>query len=85
MEAWNKSIYNWQFPGNMLVVGRTGCSKRHFVQKLGLNKFFDKRVKTEWVTGIEIDGQREAEIQSRCNYQVEFHFATEPEELIPLT
>ena len=56
MEAWNKSIYNWQFPGNMLVVGRTGCSKRHFVQKLGLNKFFDKRVKTEWVTGIEIDG-----------------------------
>ena len=27
MEAGNKSIYNGQFQGNMLVVGKTGCGK----------------------------------------------------------
>ena len=33
------------------------------MEKLGLNKCFNKLVKTEWVTGIEIDEQREIEIQ----------------------
>ena len=73
MEAGNKSIYNRQFQGNILVVGKTGCRKTHFVRKLGLNKFFEKIVKTEWVTGIEIDEQREAEIQSCFNDQVKFN------------
>ena len=62
MEVRNKSIYDEQFSRNVLVVGKTGCEKAHFLQKLGLNKFFDKLIKTEWVTGIEIDEQREAEI-----------------------
>ena len=70
MEAGNKSIYKGQFQGNMLVVGKTGCGKTHFVQKLGLNEFFGKIVKTEWVTGIETDEQRGAEIQSCFNNQV---------------
>ena len=70
MLAGNKSIYKGQFQGNMLVVGKTGCGKTHFVQKLGLNEFFGKIVKTEWVTGIETDEQREAEIQSCFNNQV---------------
>ena len=34
------SIYNAQFYGNILVVGRTGCGKTTFLEKLGLNKFF---------------------------------------------
>ena len=84
MEAGNKSIYNIQFQGNILVVGKTGCRKTHFVHKLGLNKFFEKIVKTEWVTGIEIDEQREAEIQSCFNDQVKFNLAAEHDELTPL-
>ena len=64
MEVGNKSIYDEQFRGNILVVGKRGRRKTHFLQKLGLNKFFGKLVKTEWVTDIEIDEQREAEIQS---------------------
>ena len=55
MEAENKSIYDRQFRGNIPVVGKTGCGKTHFLQKLGLNKFFGNLVKTEWVTGVEID------------------------------
>ena len=70
MEAGNKSIYNGQFQGNKLVAAKTGCGKTYFVQKLWLNEFFGKIVKTEWVTGIGTDEQREAEIQSCFNKQV---------------
>ena len=34
------SIYDGQFRGNILVVGRTGCGKTTFLEKLGLNSFF---------------------------------------------
>ena len=34
------SIYNGPFSGNVLAVGKTGCGKTYFHQKLGLNKFF---------------------------------------------
>ena len=55
MEVGNESICEGQFLGNILVVGKTGCGNIHILQKLGLNKFFGKLVKTEWVTAIEID------------------------------
>ena len=53
------SIYDGQFYGNILVVGRTGCGKTTFLEKLGLNNFFGKIVKTEWISGIDIDKKRE--------------------------
>ena len=49
------SIYDGQFCGNILVVGRTGCGKTTFLEKLGLNNSFGDIVKTEWISGIEID------------------------------
>ena len=58
--------------------------KNTFSQKLGLNTFFGKKVKTEWVTSIEIDEQREAEIQFYFSNKVEFHLATPPDELVSL-
>ena len=58
--------------------------KNTFSQKLGLNTFFGKKVKTEWVTGIEIHEQREAEIQFYFSDKVEFHLATPPDELVSL-
>ena len=84
MEVENKSIYDRQFRGKILVVGKTECGKTHFLQKLGLNKSLGKLVKTEWVAGTEIDEQREAEIQSCFSNKVEFHLATEPDELVSL-
>ena len=56
-------------------------AERHI---LGLNKFFGKLAKTEWVTGIEIDEQKEAEIQSCFSNKLEFHLATEPDDLVSL-
>ena len=66
-----------------IVVGKTRCGKTHFLQKVRLNKFFGKLVKIEWLAGIETDEQREAEIQS-CFFKVEFHLATEHDELASL-
>ena len=42
-------IYDAQFRRNVLIVGKTGCRKTHFVQKLGLNNFFVKILKTELI------------------------------------
>ena len=49
------SVYNGQFHGNILVVGRTGCGKTAFLEKLSLNNFFGNIIKTEWISGIGID------------------------------
>ena len=62
MGVGNKSIYDRRFCRNILVVGKTACGKTYFLQKLGLNKFFGKLIKTEWATDIETNDHREAEI-----------------------
>ena len=49
------SIYNGQFYGNILVVGRTGCGKTTFLEKLSLNNFLGNIIKTERISGIDID------------------------------
>ena len=74
-------IYDAQFRGNVLIVGKTGCGKTHFVQKLGLNNFFCKIVKTEWVSSISLSNSRQAEIQSCFNSKVEFHHALDIDDL----
>ena len=75
------SIYNGQFYGNILVVGRTGCGKTIFLQKLGLSNFFGNIIKTEWISGIDIDKRRETEIQSYFSNETEVHVAKEQDEL----
>ena len=75
------AIFDGQFVGNILVVGRTGCGKATFLVKLGINKFFGNLVKTEWISGIDIDKKREAKIQSCFSNETEVHIAKEPDEL----
>ena len=60
--AGNDFYFNGQFHRTILVVGRTGCGKTTFLEKLGLNDFFSNVIKTEWISGIDIDKQREAQI-----------------------
>ena len=74
-------IYSGQFNGNILLVGRTGCGKTTFLEKLAINRFFGDIIKTEWVRGIEIDTSCEAEIQSYFNNETEVHVATDKDEL----
>ena len=75
------STYDGQFRGSILVVGRTGCGKTTFLEKLGLNNFFGNIIKTEWISGIDIDKKREAEIQSYFSNETEVHIVKEPDEL----
>ena len=65
----------------ILVVGRTNCGKTTFIEKLGLNNFFGDIIKTEWISGIAIDKQREAEIQSYFKNETEVHIAQEQDKL----
>ena len=73
MEIGNNKIYDAQFRGNILVVGKAECGKTHFLQKLAVNKFLGKLIKTEWVSGIDINKRREAQIQSCFDNELEFH------------
>ena len=75
------SIYNRQFSGNILVVGRTGCGKTQFLEKLGLNTFFGDIIKTGWISGTDIDKKREVEIQSYFSNETEVHVSKEQDEL----
>ena len=75
------SIYIAQFYGHILLVGCTGCGKTTFLEKIGLNDFFGNIIKTEWISGITIDKQREAEIQSYFSNKTEVHVAKEQDEL----
>ena len=60
-------VCDGKFSGNILVVGRTGCGETAFVQKLAINKFFGELNKTEWVSFIKLEKQREAEIHLVLN------------------
>ena len=75
------SVYNGEFSGNILVVGRANCGKTTFIEKLGLNDFLGEIVKTEWISGIAIDKKREAEIQSYFKNETEVHVAEDKDEL----
>ena len=79
------NIYDAQFEGNVLIVGKTGCGKTYFVQKLGLHNFFGKIVKGECVSSVQLSRSREAEIQSCFNSKVEFHHAQDVEDLKKFT
>ena len=58
-----------------------GCGKTTFLEKLDLNNFFGNIIKTEWITGIDIDKKREVKIQSSFSNETEVHIAKEPDEL----
>ena len=73
-------VYDGQFSGNILVVGRTGCGKTAFVQKLAINKFFGELNKAEWVSFIKLDEQREAEIQSCFECELDFYYPRNKEQ-----
>ena len=75
------NIYDGQFRDNILVVGKTGCGKTYFLQKLGLHNFFGEIVEKEWISGIEISKTIEAEIPSCFGNEVEFYNASSPDDL----
>ena len=41
-------VYDHAFSRNILIVGRTGCGKTYFTQKVAVNRFFWK-VEKSWM------------------------------------
>lgn len=67
-------IYNGKFGWNALIVGRARFGKTSFTQKLAINNFFSDLKKVEWVSYIDLEINREVEIQSWFSCKVEFHY-----------
>ena len=72
--------YDGQFIGNILLVGRTGCVKTSFIQKLGRNNLFGKKIRdVYWISKIALSSKREDNIkESFIDRKVHFSY---PEDL----
>ena len=79
-----KYIYDGKFRGNILVLGRTECGKTSFVQKLALYDFFGKLKSAKWVSGIQLNDSREAEIESNFSCEISFFYPNDINELADL-
>ena len=68
--------YDGQFNGNILVVGRTGCGKTTFIEKLGKNKLFGSQIKDVfWVSKIVLSSERKEIIrESFIDQEVYFSY-----------
>ena len=80
----SKYIYDGKFRGNILVLGRTECGKTSFVQKLALYDFFGKLKNAKWVSGIQLNEGREAEIESNFSCDISFFYPNDINELADL-
>ena len=66
-------IYDWQFRGNILVLGRTDSGKTYYIQQLALNGILGNIEKTPWVSGVATSDTRKAQIQSCFANNIEFY------------
>ena len=63
-EKFGKYSYDGKFEGNILIVGRTGCGKTTFIQKLGQKKMFGSElVEVFWVSKIILSEERQRTIR----------------------
>ena len=67
-------VYDTNFTRDVLTVGMTRCEKTYFTQKLAVNNFFGKIKRVEWVSYIDLDEEREAEVESCFFPDVDFHY-----------
>ena len=72
--------YDGQFTGNILKLGRTGCGKTTFIQKLGSSKLFRNKITdVYWISKIILSPEREQAIkESFIDQKVHFSY---PEDL----
>ena len=74
-------IYDGQFRGNILVLGRTDSGKTYYIQQLALNGILGTIEKTHWVSGVAISDGRKAQIQSCFSNEIEFYDVNSYEDL----
>ena len=69
------------FNRNILLAGKANCSKSTLAQKRGINNFFGKLLKVEWISFIQLSKNREAKIQTCFSCLVQFHYPRSLEDL----
>ena len=74
--------YDGKFDGNILIVGRTGCGKTTFAQKLGKNKMLGEEILEVFgVLKINLSEEREESIRASFEDQnVYFHYPSDLED-----
>lgn len=74
-EKFGRYSYDGKFEGNILVVGRTGCGKTTFIQKLGQSKMFGSIIiEVFWLSKIILSEDRERNIRE-CFEEQNVQFA----------
>ena len=75
--------YDGQLVGNIQVVGRTGCGKTTFIEKLPKNKLFGAEIKhVFWVSKIVLSLEREEIIrESFVDQELQFCYPQDIEDL----
>ena len=69
-ERFSNYSYDGQFSGNIMVVGRTGCGKRTFIQNLGRNEMFGREIHTAFcISKIVLSKEREQNIRQFFAHQ----------------
>ena len=68
--------FNGKIEGNILIVGRTGCGKTTFIQRLGKNQLFGSYLsEVFWVSKIILSKEKEDSIrESFENQKVQFSY-----------
>ena len=51
-------VYDGCFNRNVLVVGRTGCGKTTFIQRLGPNNLFGDIIDVFWISKIILSSEK---------------------------
>ena len=77
----DNEIYDGMFVGNILIVGRTACSKTFFTQKLAVNNFVGKLRKIEWVSYIKLTKEGETEIEPCFACTVKLYYPEDQNDL----
>ena len=55
----NKYSFDGKFEGNIVIVGKTGCGKTTFIQKLASNNMFGNDIsKVFWVSKICLNKEK---------------------------
>ena len=67
-------LYDGTLSGNILVLVSLGSGKTSLVQEAATTSMFGKLEKVHWISGIEHSIEREGEIESCFESEIEFYY-----------
>ena len=74
-------LYDVTLSGNILVLGSSGSGKTSLMQVAATNSMFGKLEKVHWISGIELSREREGEIESCFESEIEFYYPKDQDAL----